>query len=84
MCTPFLALHHVSGMTADTMYKYIKKIIPYDDYNGKVPPPEKLDYIGTLTPQFGALALRNGWKIIELFEDDEETETNADKARKQC
>ena len=51
------------------MYKYMKKIIPYDDYNGKVPPPDKMDYIGTLTPQFGALALRNGWKIIEVYEE---------------
>lgn len=57
-----------SAKTADTMYKYMKKIIPYDDYNGKVPPPEKQEYIGTLTPQFGALALRHGWKIIEVYE----------------
>lgn len=47
----------------------MKTIIPYDDYNRKVPPSDKWDYVGTVTPQFGALALRNGWKIIELFED---------------
>ena len=60
----------------------MKKIIPYDDYNGKIPPPDKWNYVGTVTPQFGALALRHGWKIIEFYEDEriEESRQDSDSA----
>ena len=48
----------------------MKKIIPFDDYNQKTPPLDKRDEIGTVTTTFGHMALRNGWKIIEV--DDEQ------------
>ncbi len=47
----------------------MKTIIPYDDYNGKIPPSDKWDVIGTVRQTFGVYALRNGWKIIEVYED---------------
>ena len=39
-----------------------RKVIPFDDYNGVI--PRERESIGTLTPQFGNKAPRNGWKII--------------------
>lgn len=47
----------------------MKKILIYDDYNRVLPPPEKQDVIGTIRPQFSRLA-HNGWKIIEVYEED--------------
>lgn len=44
-------------------------IVPFNDYNQLIPSPDTWDIIGTITPQFGALALRNGWKIIECMEE---------------
>ena len=43
-----------------------KKIIPFHDYGQRIPPSDEWDYIGTVIPTFSRLALRNGWKIIEL------------------
>lgn len=54
-----------------------KTIIPYDDYNSRIPPPTEWDCIGTITPNCGTTALRNGWKIIEVYECEEEN--SADK-----
>ena len=47
--------------------KMKKRIIIYDDYNSKFPKEQGI--IGTITPQFGNTALRNGWKIIEVYEE---------------
>lgn len=46
----------------------MRTIIPYDDYNTRIPHPNKRNVIGAITPQFGNPALRNGWKIIEIDE----------------
>lgn len=32
-------------------------------------PPERQDVIGTVTQTFGNSALRNDWKIIEIYEE---------------
>lgn len=40
----------------------MKKIIPYDDYNGRIAPG---DIVGTVLPNFGYIAPRHGWKLIE-------------------
>ena len=45
------------------------KIIPYDDYNQRIPPPIKWDYIGTITTNIGNDSPRHGWRIIEVEED---------------
>lgn len=37
---------------------------PYDDYNGII---HRGGAIGSLTPQWGNTALRNGWKLILEF-----------------
>lgn len=42
------------------------KIFPYDDYNGTI---HLGGLIGTVRQTFGQDAFRNGWKIIELYED---------------
>lgn len=39
-------------------------IIPYDDYNSRI--PKDTTCIGTITSTIGHSALRNGWKIIEI------------------
>jgi hypothetical protein len=46
----------------------MKKIIVYDDYNGKIPPPERQNVVGAITTQFCNPAPRHGWKVIE-YED---------------
>lgn len=33
------------------------------------PTPKRQGVIGTVTQTFGSSALRNGWKIIEIYED---------------
>lgn len=43
-----------------------KNIIIYDDYNGKIKSDQSI--IGTVMPNFGNDAIRNGTKIIELQE----------------
>ena len=45
------------------------QIIPYDDYNSRIPPQELVGYVGAITTTFGHSALRNGWKIIEVNDD---------------
>lgn len=49
----------------------MKKIILWDDYNQRV--PQDQDSIGTITCNIGILAIRNGFKIIEV-EDGEDTD----------
>ena len=44
------------------------KIIPFDDYNNKIPPPDGT--VGTLTTNWGNSAPRHGWKLIEIYEAD--------------
>jgi len=41
------------------------KIILLDDYNGTI---HRAGAIGAITTTFGHTALRNGWKIIEIYE----------------
>ena len=43
------------------------KIIPYDDYNHQL---HIGGIIGTVRQTFGMDAWRNGWKIIEVYDDD--------------
>jgi len=47
----------------------MKRIKVLADFNGYLP-PERQFYIGTITEQFGNIALRYGWKIIEVYERD--------------
>lgn len=49
-----------------------KKIIVYDDYNGKIPPIERQGIVGAITTQFGNPAPRHGWKIIEVEDEQDE------------
>jgi hypothetical protein len=53
----------------------MKKIIPFDDYNRKIPPPDKWGEMGTVTTTFGHIALRNGWKIIEVNDEEDNAES---------
>lgn len=47
----------------------IKMIIPYDDYNSRIPPFEQWGYMGAITRNIGNSALRTAWKIIEVLDD---------------
>ena len=47
-----------------------KKIIPFDDYNHRIHPG--LDFVGTVLPTWGNFAFTNGWKLIEIYDNDEE------------
>lgn len=42
------------------------RIKTYDDYNGVVHSPE---WVGTVVQNFARDAFRNGWKLIEIWED---------------
>lgn len=44
-----------------------KKIIPFCDERSYI--PSRLDIMGTVRQTFGHSALRNGWKLIEIYED---------------
>lgn len=44
------------------------KTIILDDYNQNI--PKEQDVIGAVTTTWGHLALRNGWKIIEIYEEE--------------
>lgn len=44
-------------------------VIPYDDYNSRIPINKGI--LGTITSTIGHSALRNGWKIIEILEDED-------------
>ena len=46
------------------------KIIVYDDFNHAI--PQRQDIIGTVRPTFGSGAPRNGYKIIEIYDEDED------------
>ena len=48
------------------------RLIPIDDYNSRI--PDNHNIIGTVLPSFGNNALRNGWKLLIVYE-----ETNTDK-----
>ena len=39
-------------------------IVPYDDYNSRI--PQDISVIGSITTTIGNSALRNGWKLIEI------------------
>lgn len=61
-------IYDVRGIMTAITTGFMPKIaepIPFDDYNQRI--PENKDIIGTVTPQFGNQAIRNGWKIIEPF-----------------
>lgn len=45
------------------------KIVPLDDYNCNI--PKDADVIGAVTTTWGHLALRNGWKLIEVYEEND-------------
>lgn len=47
------------------------KIILYDDYNSRFALPY---IIGTIRQTFGAWAFTNGWKIIEIYETEDNTD----------
>lgn len=49
--------------------KKMKKIA-FDDYNQNIPTNQ--DVIGTVTTTWGHLALRNGWKILEVSHEEED------------
>ena len=46
------------------------KIILFDDYNQNIPLNQGL--CGTITTQYGDSALRHGYKIIIIIEDEQE------------
>lgn len=46
----------------------MKKIIPFDDYNLRFHPGS--DFVGTVLPTWGNYALTNGWKLLEVYEDN--------------
>lgn len=54
---------------------YLKRII-YDDYNQRCPKNQNI--IGTITTNIGNSAPRNGYKIIEITQNDF-LKTNPDK-----
>lgn len=41
------------------------RTIPYDDYNRRL----GTDYIGAVKSTFGNTPFKNGWKLIEIYED---------------
>ena len=49
----------------------MKKIILYDDYNRLI---HMGGAIGTVVQNFGRMAWRNGWKIIEIYETEDNTD----------
>ena len=48
----------------------MKQFIANDDYNSNI--PQLSDILGSITTTIGNSTLRNGWKIIELCEDNED------------
>lgn len=58
----------------------MKRIKVLADFNGYLP-PERQFYIGTITEQFGNVALRHGWKVIEIYENNGKIRST-EKARK--
>lgn len=50
-----------------------KQTVVYDDYNSRV--REDSDTMGTVTPNCGATAVRNGYKLIEKHVQNEDVET---------
>lgn len=48
----------------------MKKTILFDDYNQKL--QIGTDFVGSVTTTWGHKALRNGWKLIEIYDDIEE------------
>ena len=45
------------------------KRVLLDDYNQSIPKDQEI--IGSVTTTWGHLALRNGWKIIEIYETED-------------
>lgn len=52
------------------------KFVIYDDFNSRV---VNKKIIGMITPNCGASALRNGFKIIEVIINNNENKNNYDK-----
>lgn len=48
--------------------KHTMRILLYDDFNHAVRPPR---VIGSIRQTFAALAFKNGWKIIEVYETED-------------
>lgn len=46
------------------------RMILFDDYNQSI--PQNQGVCGTITTQFGDSALRHGYKIIIIIEDEQE------------
>lgn len=46
-----------------------KMIVPFDDYNSRIHP--NADVIGTVLPTWGNFALTNGWKLLEIYDEDD-------------
>ena len=53
-----------NAITTVAKDSYVLEIIPYDDYNSRI--PKDITAIGSITTTIGHSALRNGWKIIEV------------------
>ena len=49
----------------------MKKIIPFDDYNCRL--NVGAEFVGSVLPTWGNHALRNGWKLIEIYDDKVQT-----------
>lgn len=50
------------------------KLLVYDDYNSKIVGDAEKSVVGTITLQFGNLALRHGYKIIEIYDENRPSE----------
>lgn len=57
----------------------MKKIVPLDDYNGQI--HCGTDIVGAVTTTWGHSALRNGWKLIEIYEKDNKISPRMEQGR---
>lgn len=55
------------------------RIVLLDDYNQRIPANQ--DIIGTVTTNWCEASLRNGWKIIEIYEDRDNRESKSDRGK---
>ena len=53
-----------NAITTVAKDSYVLEIVPYDDYNSRI--PQDISVIGSITTTIGNSALRNGWKLIEI------------------
>lgn len=54
----------------------MKQFIAYDDYNSNI--PQQSDIIGSITTTIGHSALRNGWKIVEVWCESQDYKDNSE------